>query len=162
MIHNFFSICNAMLCNQVWTCDTKCKQIHDCLVIFCSQFQAFLNLKSWQLLYSWPKKQQHCTSLHSLVIFQHCALDTGWKLSYQFDNGVVMSLPEQKTVSIITCRFSIPSWKKKSNLLTKRRRNPRNRWHIVRCWPQTSFANFNAKTHFYQLLFDVALFSPPK
>lgn len=23
-----------------------------------------------------------------------------------------MSLPEQKTVSIITCRFSIPSWKK--------------------------------------------------
>lgn len=80
---------------------------------FCSQYQAFLNLKSWQLLYSWPKKNpQHCTSLHSLVIFQHCALDTGWKLSYQFDNGVVMSLPEQKTVSIITCRFSIPSWKK--------------------------------------------------
>lgn len=131
---------------------------------FCSQFQAFLNLKSWQLLYSWPKKNpQHCTSLHSLVIFQHCALDTGWKLSYQFVNGVVISLPEQKTVSIITCRFSIPSWKK-SRIYQSKDVEPTEQVTHCQMLTPDKFCQFQCKlkTHFYQLLFDVALFSPPK
>lgn len=110
----FFSICNAMLCNQALDFERKViSSVNTIVLWFLQSISGFFKPKVMTVIILLAlRKPKHCTSLHSLVIFQHSALDTGWKLSYQFVNGVVMSLPEQKTVSIITCRFSIPSWKK--------------------------------------------------
>lgn len=93
--------------------------------------------------------------MHSPVIFKHCALDTRWKLSYQFVNGMVMSLPEQKTVSIIVSLFY--SFMKKSRIYKSKGEETTEQ--VTHCQMMTpdKFCQFQCKlkTNFYHL-FDVA------
>lgn len=89
---------------------------------FCSQYQAFLNLKSWQLLYSWPKK-------NPTLYFPALACNISALCTWYGMKAVISVCQWHGHVSTRTkdgVHYNVPLlysfMKKKSNILIKRRR----------------------------------------